>query len=404
MDAFLARQPIFDKQKNVAAYELLFRNGLDNYFSGLDGDTATSKLLSSTFFTIGIEQITGGKQAFINFTANLLVNELPLLFPQQVTVVEILETVRPEEGVIAACRNMAEKGYVLALDDFVLQPGMEVLISLASIIKIDFRSTPEEVIRQYLRQLPVRRIRLLAEKVETHQEFDKALEMGFELFQGYFFSKPEIIQGREIPGIQMTLLQLMAEVNRREFDFMQVEALITRDVSLSFKLLRYINSAFFKRRQAITSIKEALFYIGSDEIRRFVSLIALSEVASEKPEELIRSSCIRAKFCEMLGAISTGGAAQGDLFLLGLFSRIDAILDRPMEVVMKQIPLTEEIRDALVWRKGVLAGFLRLAVEYEKGGWQTVPSLCAKLSVSEDRLPSLYLQACQWSNGLSEIV
>src|SRR5208337_2536785 len=288
MDAYVARQPILDRKKSLFAYELLFRDGLDNYMPNIDGDTATSKLLSSSFLTIGIDKITFGKRAFINFTQNLLETNIPLMFPRETTVVEILEDVNPTSRVTEACKKLSELGYYLALDDFVFKLELIPLIELADIIKIDFRVTPYKEIKQILRKFRTKKIKFLAEKVETNEEFSDALNMGFELFQGYFFSKPEILKGKEISGSKIQYLNFMIEISKMNYNLNELETIISSDVSMSYKLLRYVNSAYFKRTSEPTSVKQALLLMGKDELSRLLLLIGLSKLASNKPDELIK--------------------------------------------------------------------------------------------------------------------
>jgi EAL and modified HD-GYP domain-containing signal transduction protein len=400
MDFYVARQPIFNRRKQIYGYELLFRNAKAVYDPTVDGDTATTSVLGNSYFNIGMETLTDGKKSFINFTQNLLLKKVPLFLPKQETVVEILENVQPTPELIAACREIAEQGYVLALDDFVHSPELQPLIDLAQIIKIDFRAQSIAQIQSYLGRLQGGNggPQLLAEKVETPDEFEKAKQLGFEFFQGYFFCKPELIKGKEISGSQLVLLQIMAEVNKSEFKFVDLERLIAPDVGLSYKLLRYINSAFFARAQSIASIQQALVYMGEAEIRRFVSLVAISGLAQGKPDELVRAACIRGKFCEMLSDYALGSVTPSELFTLGMFSLIDAIIDQPMEKIMRDLPLDERIKSALVQRKGDLMGYLGLVEFYEKGQWPLVSRVAAALKIPEGKLPDIYAKACQWAN------
>lgn len=396
MDAYVARQPIFDVKKNIYAYELLFRDGTLNCVSNIDGDTATEKVLANSFFTIGLDTILDGKKAFINFTQNLLVQKIPLLLPKTQTVVEILEDVVPEPEVIEACKEIVEKGYLVALDDFEYSKKLLPLIRLAHIIKFDFYLTPVEQIKFYLRNLPVSRRILLAEKIETYTEFNLAKSMGFTLFQGYFFQKPEIIQGREIVGSQLALLQIIAESSKPEFEFDKLEALISQDISLSYKLLQYINSAFFSKSHKISSIRQGLVYLGEKEIRRFISLATMSKLAVDKPNEIIRVSSIRGKFCELLGKETPHNIDSSELFMVGMFSLLDAIIDQPMNQIMSRLPVSKEVGNALVHNKGPLSGYLNLAKEYENGGWSHVQKYALTLNIAEDLLPTLYFNAVKW--------
>jgi EAL and modified HD-GYP domain-containing signal transduction protein len=399
MDAYVARQPIFNRRKQIYGYELLFRNANAVYDASVDGDEATSTVLGNSYFNIGMETLTSGKKSFINFTQNLLLKKVPLFLPKQETVVEILENVQPTPELVAACREMAEKGYMIALDDFVYIPELQPLIDIAQIIKFDFRLTPIDQIQAYLERIQRREgLHLLAEKVETPEEFKCAKELGFEYFQGYFFCKPEVIKGKEISGSQFGLLQIMAEVNKKDFKIADLERLIAPDVSLSYKLLKYINSAFFARAQSIASIQQALVYMGEAEIRRFVSLVAMSGLAKNKPDELVRAACIRGKFCELIGELNPQVVAPSELFTLGMFSLIDAIIDQPMEKIMAELPLEEKIKSALVQRKGELMGYLGLVEFYEKGQWHLVSRVASALNLTESKLPEFYRQACQWAN------
>lgn len=403
MDAYVARQPIFNQRKKIIGYELLFRNEIAQFMPDIDGDVATSTVLGNTFFNIGTDNLVGDKKSFINFTQNLLLQKVPLLLPREGTVVEILENVEPTAELIEACREISAKGYTIALDDFTYSPKFDSLIEIADIIKFDFRLTSLEDIRAYLDIIPKKNHRqMLAEKVETYEELEVARQMGFELFQGYFFCKPELVKGKEIAGSQISLLRILAEVNRADFDFGELDKIIAPDVGLSYKLLRYINSAFFAKANPINSIQQALVYMGEDEIRRFVSLITMSTLAVTKPTELVRTACIRGKFCESLAATAETGAASGEFFTLGIFSLIDAIVDQPMEKVMATLPLSQNIQDALVRRKGPLVGYLALAECYEKGQWPLVVRLAHALKIEQSLLPSIYSQSIEWANTLSE--
>ena len=400
MDAHVARQPIFDIRKKISGYELLFRDQTARYNPNVDGDVATSTVLANSYFSIGMDSLVGDKKSFINFTQSLLQQKYPLLLPKEATVIEILENVQPTPKLISACMEMARKGYTFALDDFTYAPELQPLIELAHIIKFDFRLTSAEIIQDYLRKIKRQdNLILLAEKIETHEEFQQALDMGFNLFQGFFFCKPELISGKEIPGNQLALLQIMAAVNRPEFDIGEIETLIAPDVSLAYKLLRYINSAFFAKAQKISSIQQALVYMGETEIRRFVSLIAMSNLAQDKPGELIRAACVRGKFCELLGGVIQQQVAPSELFTLGMFSLIDAILDQPMQIVMKELPLANDIKTALIDRKGRLIGYLLLVETYEKGQWEQMTKVAQVMKIQEEKLPELYLEACKWSNS-----
>lgn len=399
MEVYVARQPIFNKNKKLFGYELLFRDGLSNAFPDIDGDTATSKLLSNSFFSIGMNQLTSGKTAFINFPQSLLLNKMPMMFPSEKMTVEILEDVDPNEQVISACTDIAAAGYSLALDDFVFKSDLQPLIQLADIIKIDFMLTPIDEIQKMVNRFKGNHIKLLAEKIETYENFEEALSMGFMYFQGYFFSKPEIISGKAIAPSKIILLQIVGEANRKNCSFEKLETLINKDVSISYKLLRYINSAFFKRACEIATIKHAIVLLGEMEIKRFISMVATAELASDKPEELVRTSITRARFCELLGLHSQNGVDISELFLMGLFSLIDAMLDNKMENIMQTLPLSKNIKQALLEEKGDLADYLKLVSSYETANWETFSSIVSKINVSEKKIPEFYQDAVKWADS-----
>ena len=398
-NVYVARQPIFDRNRNIHAYELLFRDGAANCVPDIDGDVATTTLLANTFFAIGMDTLAGGHKTFINFTQNLLEKKVPLLLPRDVTVIEILEDVIPSRPLIEACTQMAAAGYIIALDDFVYLPELEPLIALADIIKFDFHLTPKAQIDEYLNQLPRQDLCLLAEKVETHAEFEMARDMGFELFQGYFFCRPEIVTGREIQAFQVNLMMIMSRINDASFNCEELEQLISRDIVISYKLFKYINSAFFARVSKVSSVKQALVYLGEREIRRFVSLIAMSRLAEGKPGELIRTAGIRGKFCELIGGHDTEAIPPSEMFTLGMFSLIDAIIDQPMEAILAELPLSGQIKSALIAAKGRLAGYIELVRAYEQGRWTRVSRLAHALQLDTTKIPELYLDACRWSDA-----
>lgn len=370
---------------------------MSNAFPGVDGDEATSSLLSSSFFTVGIEQITSGRKAFINFSEDMLARGIPGMFPPNRVVVEVLEDVQPTQEVIGICRELVNQGYTLALDDFVYRENLIPLIELAAIIKVDFRLTPIAEIREMVETLKGYSCKLLAEKIETYEEFIVASSMGFVYFQGYFFSRPEVLKNKDIPSSQLALMQLIVEINRAEFEVTDIEKLVARDVSISFKLLKYLNSAYYSRLQPISSTRQAIAFLGERGTRLFVSLIATSKLSEHKPDELIRTSCVRARFLEHIGKETS--LDHGVFFMLGLFSLLDAMLDTSMDVLMVQIPVSEEISQALVHKAGTLFPYLQLIQWYEAGEWHKMDTVMAELDLDEHKIVDFYLDAVNWAEN-----
>ncbi len=397
MDVFVARQPIFDIDKRIYGYELLFRSGDSNGFPDIDGDTATSSLLSSTFFTVGIDKIVAGKIAFINFTEDLLLKGTPHLFPKEKLMVEVLEDVTPSNEIVSACQKLKEYGYELALDDFVYTKEFDNLLILSDVIKIDFRLTPIESIREMVSTLSKYNCKLLAEKIETYQEFNEAVSLGFQYFQGYFFSKPEILKNKELSASQLTMMQLLSKINSEEFDVSSMEDLVVQDVSVSYKLLNYLNSAHFSRLQPVSSIRQAISFLGEQGFRLFVSLVATSGLAENKPNELVRTSIIRARFLEQVGKEIQRN--ESELFLLGLFSLIDAMLDQKIETILNKLPLSKSLNAALRDRTGELFHFIRLVETYESGNWVAFRYAQIKSGISNEKAVEYYLDAIAWADS-----
>lgn len=396
MDIFVARQPIFLKNRTVAAYELLFRDSMDNFMpDGLDGDKATSSVLSRSFMSMGFDSVSGGKKVFINFTENLLIKQIPSLFPPEKTIIEILENIRPTDEIMDACRLLKRKGYTLALDDFVFDKEMEPFFELADIVKIDFMGVPLDTIRLKISGIPDR-IKLLAEKVETWDEFKAGIDMGFHYFQGYFFSKPEVIKGKELSSSTAALIRIVSETNKLEPNLDKIESIVSTDVMISYKLLSLINSAYFKRLVEIRSIRQALTYLGQIEFRRFISVLLMANLAESTTAELAVVSCLRARFCELVAG-SKGHAAQ-EAFTIGLFSLIDAMLAKPMESVMEMLPLSAEIKNTLIQKEGPLYQILSLAVEFEKGAFDQVESLARDINFDCEAVPGIYREAIEWAD------
>lgn len=397
METYLARQPIFDNQQKVFAYELLFRSGnVNNSYDGTNQDHAASKVIADCCSMLGPQSVTQGKKAFINVTREVLLSEYVSLLPKEVAVVELLETVEPDETVINACRKLKDNGYMLALDDFVYSEGYRPLVELADIIKVDFLATGRATQEELVRQLTPLGLKLLAEKVETREVYDDAIKMGYAYFQGYFFCKPEIVSRKDVPGFKMNYFRILQEVQRAELDFAEIENIIKRDLSLSFKFLRYINSASFALRNEITSVRQALNLLGEAPVKKWVSLITLTSMASDKPTELVMQALIRAKFCELLATITRMKSRANELFLMGMLSLIDAIMDQTLSSLLTQLPISDEVKVALLEGGNKLGDIYHYVLAYERGDWTRLSELSTALDIDESAPPQVYLEAVEW--------
>lgn len=405
LSTFVARQPIFDREMQVHAYELLFRANLEqNLFAeGMDGTIASSSVLSDSFLYVGLRNMTDSRRAFINFTRDLLLMDFASLFPSEMVVVELLETVYPDAQVLATVRRLKEEGYTIALDDFANDPAMDPLVDLADIIKVDFTLSSSHEREELAQRALPRGIELLAEKVETHAEHQQALDLGYSYFQGYFFSRPIIVSNERIPESKLSALRLLQEANQANPNIDRIEALVKQDLSLSYKLLRYINSAFFGLKQEIHSVRQALVLLGLRNVRRWASLIALTCLGEEPPAELLLGSLIRARFHETLAPLAGLRERDQDLFFLGMFSLLDALLNQPMESLIEDIPLSDDIKGALLGEGGRLRDLHEAALAYEEANWSSFDHLGRKMGLITETVPHLYADSIVWAQEILQV-
>ncbi|GAA0854526.1 EAL and HDOD domain-containing protein [Aliiglaciecola litoralis] len=404
MFAYVARQAIFDKESNVKAYELLFRDGKRNCFPDIEPDEATSKLIAGSHLALGVEEITDGKTAYINFHNDTLLYRFPTSLNPQAVVIEIVETVEISDKLIAACKHLKNLGYQIALDDHDFDPKWDVLLPFISIIKIDIMECEFDVIAQHLPKFRDAKLKLVAERVETREEFDRCVELGFDFFQGYFFAKPEVMKQKNIPSSKMTLLELMKESASSQFDFELISHIIERDVALSYMLLRFINNPIMNKRNKITSLTHALTYMGEVEIKKFIALVALANLGDDKAPELVHLSLVRARFCELTALAKKEISNPPKGFLVGLFSLLDALLDQNMNQLMKKLPLSDELKNALCGMKSQLRDYLSLARAFEYADWEGVKRHAKGLELDQRLLHSFYNESIKWGASMARSI
>jgi len=403
-DVFVARQPIFQRDLQVYGYELLYRANMENSFDGTPDDIATARVIANAFLSIGAEKLLNGKPAFLNFNSSLLTLEYAALASLQSAVVEILENVEPLPEVLTACRKLKAKGYTLALDDSVDEERIGPWIDLVDIVKVDFLKTDARKRDKILALCKRHDIRVLAEKLETQQDFEHAAALGYDYYQGYFFARPTILRGRAIPDAKLMLLQLLREISRPEVDFDQVEKLLQRNVSLVYKLLRYVNSAVFSWRSKITSVRHAMGLLGETELRKWLSLLLVSQLGSNAIPEVVVNSLVRARFAELVSPMIDLESRKSSAFLLGLLSNLDTLLNCPMTEALAELNLDDELSNALLGQRSdhdTFSELRELMDAYEATDSAKI------LGISEDfRLPATdltkaYVQAVEWADSVA---
>lgn len=393
---YVARQPIFDREEKVFGYELLFRDGLETAFTG-DKDEASRATLDRSLL-MGLDILCDGRRAFVNCTRDTLIKGLVTLLPSTLTVVEILENVPPDPEVVAACRHLKDVGYMIALDDYVADDPREAMAEMVDIIKVEMLLTTEEQRTTMIKRFGPR-CRMLAEKIETHADFVRAREQGFVYFQGYFFRRPETLNTRDLPANTLNYLRMLQGVSHPELDLPGLERLIKVEASVCYRLLRYLNSAVFGLRNQVHSVRHALSMLGDREVRRWVRLVAAVGAGQNKTSDLVLSALVRARFAEVLEPRVEHG--ESDLFLLGLLSLIDAMLEMPMEDVLERLPLDRATKAVLLGQPSVLRPVYQLMLAHESGEWAAAAQLCESMRLDAEEVAGDYWQAQQWAREVS---
>jgi len=406
MEVFVARQPIFTKKKEIFAYELLYRKNHENNCAEINGDIATTDVIINSFLNIGIEELSNGKLCFINFTENLLISRLPTYFQPNEIVVEILESVDLSQNLLEICKELKSMGYKIALDDFVLNkenPYSYSFIQLADIIKVDFRESSVEM-RSDVEELSLKyKFKLLAEKIETLAEFEAAVRIGYEYFQGYFFSKPVILTTLDVPEYFQNYFVIINHLSTDEPNLDYITEIIEQDLSLSYKLLKLINSPAFRPVSKINSIRQAIVYLGLNELKKWIYILSIRGTMTKKSEwtkEIFNNSLIRAKMCELIALEKNKRREASSYFLTGMFSLMDTLLSIKMDEILNQMPLQEDISEALRGNSNQMKNALNLSISIERGEWEGFNFWCEKLLIEDTIALRCYIEALKWSINL----
>jgi len=396
----LARQPIFNRKMQVVAYELLCRNYDIDFTSPEGGDTASSQVLLHTFTDLSIQSVVGKHQAFINFTRTLLLAPPP--FHQDQLVIEVLEGQKVDAQMLHSLKRLREKGYTIALDDFELTEETRGLIPYADIIKLDVLQLSTEQIIEHVEHLKSFGITLVAEKVETYEMLEFCKSLGFDLFQGYFLARPKIIKGRKITENKQAVLQLLSVMHNPDVHLDEVERLIAHDPMLSYKLLRLVNSAAFALPRTIDSLRQAIALLGLDIIKNWINLLAMANMG-DKPLGLSIAALTRARMCAAIATAINGKSRSDSFFTVGLLSTLDAFMDAPLEILLKNLSLNKNLNEALLEHSGDEGRVLEIVEHYEKADWEKIDwEYLSQNNITPDTLTHIYLDAISWVSNTVE--
>jgi EAL and modified HD-GYP domain-containing signal transduction protein len=401
-DLLVGRQPIFNRNNEAIAYELLYRSVQSGNTSGVttNGDYATTQVLLNTFSEIGLDNIVGSGFAFINFTRNFLVGKYPIQLPPERVVIEVLEDINLDDQLIDSLKRLKASGFQIALDDIVSADRVTPLLrsGLINVIKIDLMGTRRNLLPDMVNTFKQYGILMLAEKVETLEDYDLCFRLGFDFFQGYYLCKPNIVKTRKMESSRLIVMRLLAQITDPKADFQSLETLISQDVGLSYKLLKLVNSGYYSLATTVKSIRQAISLIGLSQLRGWMMLLMMSTV-DDKPHELTNIALQRAKMCEMIGK-ALGESQAESFFLAGLFSVLDAIMDIPMSQVVSSIPLADDVVHALTKREGKIGLALNTVIAVEQGSWDQV----LQCGVQPEMLKNIYFESIKWATILTSEV
>ena len=389
VDIYIARQPIYDSNNQLFGYELLYRGGETDVASFYDGKIASSEVILNGFLEIGFDSLVGSSNAFINITEDFILDEELTPMYENKTILEVLEDIKPSEKIFEGVKRLKDKGYRIALDDFIYSAEYDDLLSIADFVKLDVIRLSKDDIRHELDCLKAFNVKVIAEKIETPEMYDFCRSLNFDFYQGFYFCKPQLIKHKNIPSNKLVVLNLLKELHKSDFDFVDIEKALSQDATLTYKLLRYVNSAAFTNRKEINSIKEALALVGGDTIRKWATLILMMQLVDGKPHDLLVAALIRAKMCELLES-----DVSKSMFTIGLFSLLDALMDVSLIDLLDELTLSSPIKLALLDYAGENGEMLRNVVRYEQGKWDEFLIHSQDVQVYFES----YMEAVKWAD------
>ena len=396
----VARQPILDARHHVFGYELLYRASAEAAAFTGSGENASAQVVGDAMLAIGFETLTDGRRAFVNLASEMLLSDASRVLDPEQVVLEILENVVITPAVIAMCESLHARGYGLALDDFVPGSPAEALLPHAKFVKLDMLSLTPQMLTDTAARVRQQGVSVIAEKVETADDYDRAKTAGCSLFQGYYFCRPTTFSANALSTSQVAQMRLMAALYKPAVSLTAIEDLLKHDTSLSYRVLRTVNSAGFGLRREVRSIREALLLVGLEQIRKWASIWVLAGM-NRGPAELVTMTVLRGRSCELLGQSIWSPDSDGGYFLLGLCSLLDVLLGRPMAEVVRDLPLDQEIRAALLGQDNQPRRVLDAVVNFERGRWLEAEALVSALGLPGDTLASAYADALSWTRTLT---
>ena len=399
MDIFIARQGIYDLNEKVVAYELLYRNSIKNkYDIEIEDEKATYQVIDN-ISSFGLDVLTENKKAFVNFSEQVIKDNVATLLPKDNVVIEVLETVNPSQEIINKLTALKELGYSIALDDVVSLDYVKKFVGIVDIVKIDFILCDKQEIKEVVFFCKKNNIKVLAEKIETKEDLFEAKNLDCDYFQGYYYSKPSVFLGKEISIKNTSIFMLLVELVRENYNLDKVDYIMKTDLALTYKFLRFINSSYFNFLQEIKSIKQAIMLIGRGELRKWLSILTVSEMSPQN-EEYTKNIIIRARLCEEIAsAINLKDSSSA--FMVGLFYNIDEMIDKDIHYVVKTLPLNKDVKRALLGEENIYRNILELSIAYENLDKENIEKLCKKLIINEGKLLDLYYKSLEWGRDIS---
>ncbi len=394
MEVFAARHPVFDGEQDVFAYDLRFRAPFEQYYEAMEADEPGGSLPEYLRYA----QLVDGRRGLLRFPRELLAIRFPVLFPAGQTIPEVPAELAADDEAVAQCRELKDLGFCLAVGDFTLKTLDGPLAELADIAVVDLLSTPVDQLPELPEQLNQRGIAGLVRGVETIEDFHDAAQLGYTYFQGRFYTMPVMAPGKEVAPSKLTYLRLLREVNTPSLSYNEVAPIIEQDVAMTYKLLKFMNSAWFGLRFEINSVKHALVLLGPKEIKRWASLVAVRNCAADKPHELLLRALNRAKAAEQMGMLVGMRKEAPELFLMAMFTVLDALIDRPMEKALEGLPLKEDIRNALLGGESAFRSVHDAIMGYDRGEWERMASAAGDLGLPEEKVPVLFREGLQWAH------